>query len=271
MTFHQSVFAVSDIHGHIDPLITQLRHAGLIDRRGDWTGGDARLWFLGDFFDRGPDAIAVLDLVMRLAGQSAKRSGSVQALLGNHEVLALGMRTFGGTEVPHDGPLPRSFERSWTLNSGQRSDQDRLTETHVDWLSNLPALALEGENLLMHSDTLEYLRWGGSIDAVNASVRAQLRSTLVGERWDLWRAMTTRHAFLGEDGPEAAAAVLARFGGRRIVHGHSIVGDVRGVEYSDVTESYSYADGLVLAIDGGIYEGGPCLLTELAPVHTLPR
>ena len=49
-------------------------------------------------------------------------------LLGNHEILALGMRKFGDTFVPHDGITLRSFERSWALNGGQDRDQELLTE-----------------------------------------------------------------------------------------------------------------------------------------------
>src|SRR6266498_1385221 len=115
-----AVYAVSDIHGHPEKLLASLRAAGLTDAEGNWSGGDARLWFLGDFFDRGPDGIGVVDTVRRLAAQTA----GVRALLGNHEILALGMHRFGSTEVPYDGLLPRSFERSWVLNGGRDRDQE---------------------------------------------------------------------------------------------------------------------------------------------------
>jgi hypothetical protein len=31
----------------------------------------------------------------------------------------------------------------------------------------------------------------------------------------------------------------------------------------DVSEAWSYADGLALAVDGGIYDGGPSLVVPL--------
>ena len=83
-------------------------------------------------------------------------------LLGNHEILALGMRKFGDTFVPHEGITTRSFERSWALNGGQDRDQELLTDDDVAWLIDLPMLGLDADHLLMHSDTEEYLEWGSS-------------------------------------------------------------------------------------------------------------
>ncbi len=52
-------------------------------------------------------------------------------------------------------------------------------------------------------------------------------------------------------------------GGTRIVHGHSIIGDLRNIESFAVEQAWPYADGLALAIDGGIYDGGPSLVVPL--------
>lgn len=242
-----------------------LHDAGLTTADGDWAGQDARLWFLGDFFDRGPDGVGVLDLVRRLAGQASEGPGEVGALLGNHEILALGMYKFGTAEVPHDGITHRSFERSWVLNGGRDADQERLTRDHVDWLLDLPMVALDGEYLLMHSDNFEYLRWGGTIDEINATARAEMHSDDIAVWWEMWRRMTSRYAFRGPDGTLAAAELLRRLGGRRIVHGHSIIADMLGIEPSEVTGPVLYADNLALAVDAGTYDGGPCLVVELEP------
>ncbi len=254
------LYAVSDLHGHVDELRAALVDEGLVDDEDRWTGRDAHLWFLGDFFDRGPDGIAVLDLVRRLVEESG---GAVSALLGNHEILALGMRAFGAADVPHDEGGPRSFERSWVMNGGLAADQDGLTDDRVEWLLGLPFVGLDGDHLLVHSDNLNYLEWGGSVEAVNAAGRETLLSDDLGAWWELWRQLTERYAFRGDDGADAARAMLDTLGGERVVHGHSIAAELAGVPYTDVTEALSYADGLVLAIDGGIYEGGPCLLTRL--------
>jgi hypothetical protein len=259
-------FVVSDVHGHVGELCAALRRAGLTDDAGNWAGADATLWFLGDFFDRGPDGIGVVDTVRRLAAQASSAGrGRVRALLGNHEILALGMHRFGTTEVPYDGLLPRTFERSWVLNGGRDSDQERLTDDHIAWLLGLPVLALEGDHLLMHSDTDEYLDWGGSVDKINAAARAELASDDIAVWWEIWRRMTSRYAFRGRRGPGAARDLLKRLGGRRIVHGHSVIADLAGVEPAALTGPVLYADGLVLGIDGGVFDEGPCLLVELPP------
>jgi Calcineurin-like phosphoesterase len=255
-------FAVSDVHGHVGKLRDALYKAGLTGVEGEWAGTDARLWFLGDYFDRGPDGIAVVDLVRRLQEQSA---GAVRALIGNHEVLALGMHLFGTTEVPHDGLLSRTFERSWLLNGGRDADQERLTDDHVAWLRGLPVLALDGDHLLMHSDTIEYLEWGRTVDDVNATAARLLASDDIGTWWEVWRLLTSRYAFRGRHGAAVAGRLLDQLGGRRIVHGHSPIADLAGVEPAALTAPVLYADGRVLGIDGGVFDEGPCLVAELTP------
>jgi hypothetical protein len=253
---------IGDVHGHRTELVDALRAADLVDEDAAWCGGTARVWFLGDFFDRGPDGVSVVDLVMDLGEQADQAGGSVRALLGNHEILTLGMHTFGDAEVPSDFGV-RSFERSWRLNGGQQADQVALTERHLDWLTGLPVLARVDDHLLMHSDTMEYLGWGDTVDEINSAVHTVLTGDDIELWWDCWRRMTTRYAFRGPDGPETADKMLAVFGGSRIVHGHSVIADQLGVPPSLVDGPCLYADGKVLGVDGGVFVGGPCLVVPL--------
>lgn len=263
-----AIYAVSDVHGHPDALRRVLAEAGLTDPEGRWTGADARLWFLGDYLDRGPDGIGVLDLVRTLTEQS---EGAVRALLGNHEVLALGMWHFGDQPVAgeHGSLLERtlhrspSFERTWRRNGGSATDQARLAR-YVEWLRELPFVAVDADHLLLHSDTVGYLDWGDAIDEINATGRALMASSDIAVWWEVWRRLTDRYAFRGESGPAIAAGMLATLGGSRIVHGHSIIADLFGGEVAETTEPRSYADGRALAIDGGLFDGGPCLLARLS-------
>jgi hypothetical protein len=254
------LFVVGDVHGHLAELTRALHASGLVDADGDWCGGDARLWFLGDFVDRGPDGIGVIEFVMRLADQS---DGAVDALVGNHEVLLLGMHRFGDRNVP-GAPTPRSFARSWLLNGGLRSDQDRLTDAHIGWLTTRPALVEVDGHLLMHSDTLAYLEWGGTVEEVNQAVRDVLEGDDLDDWWECWRKMTTRYAFRGPDGAEVADGLLDQLGGREVVHGHSVIADQLGVSPEEIDGPLRYADGRVLAVDAGLYSGGPCLVVQLA-------
>lgn len=260
-------YVIGDVHGHRAELVDALCAAGLVDEDATWCGGAARLMFLGDFFDRGPDGVSVVELVMDLGEQAQRAGGWVRALLGNHEILTLGMHRFGDEEVPADFGT-RSFERSWRLNGGQPADQEALQERHLTWLAGLPVMARMDDYLLMHSDTVEYLGWGDTVDEINSSVTEILAGDDLEQWWDVWRRMTTRYAFRGQDGPETADKLMAIFGGSRIVHGHSVIADQLGVPPSLVDGPCLYADGKVLGVDGGLFVGGPCLVVELSDGDT---
>ncbi|MFI7676142.1 metallophosphoesterase [Actinophytocola sp. NPDC049390] len=257
-----STYVVGDVHGHLDELLAALADAGLVDDEANWSGGEDHLWFLGDFVDRGPDGIGVIDLVMRLSEEAAEAGGQVQALLGNHEILLLGMHRFGETEVPSDFG-PRSFSRSWEMNGGQLTDQEAVTDEHIEWLTSRPAVELVGDHLLMHSDTLEYLVWGGDIEEINENIQDVLASDDIVEWWEVWRRLTTRHAFRGPNGADVATRLLTVLGGEQVVHGHSVIADQLGIAPSMVDSPYEYAGGKALGVDGGVFVGGPCLVVEL--------
>lgn len=256
-------FVVSDVHGYVERLVAALQHANLLDSGGTWCGGQARLTILGDLFDRGPNGIAVVDLIRRLQDEAGATGGHVEALLGNHEILALGMHRFGDRLVRSPFGSRRSFARSWAMNGGRVSDQERLTDDHIAWLSRLDAIVLAGPNLLLHSDTTEYLRWGDTIEQINDAMRAVLAGDDLNKWWECWVRLTTRYAFADDDGEQLAVEVLDRLGGDRIVHGHSIIATLTGQDSWDVRGPLSYAGGRALAIDGGIYDGGPCLVIGL--------
>ncbi|WP_374991250.1 metallophosphoesterase family protein [Streptomyces sp. LHD-70] len=263
------LYVVGDVHGYLDELIAALREQGLIDEEGDWAAGNARLWFLGDFTDRGPDGIGVIDLVMRLSAQAAAAGGYCKALMGNHELLLLGAKRFGDTPV-NSGAGTATFQAAWLLNGGQKSDMDRLQDVHLQWMSRLDAIELEDDHLLVHSDALTYLEYGDSIEAVNDTIREALTRNDADECWDLFRKFTKRFAFR-DDGSQAVQQLLGAFGGRRIVHGHSpipyLLGEVGSEEGEDsapqVEGPHVYADGLAIAMDGGVTMAGKLLVCQL--------
>jgi hypothetical protein len=81
------VVAVGDVHGAYDNFVKVLQMTGLVDEDVRWVGGKTRLVQTGDLLDHGKDTPKVLDLLMRLEGESAAVGGRVHALLGNHEVM----------------------------------------------------------------------------------------------------------------------------------------------------------------------------------------
>ncbi|MEP7035611.1 MAG: metallophosphoesterase [Dermatophilaceae bacterium] len=261
-------YVVSDVHGHVKHLAAGLQQARLIDPAGAWCGESAHLIFLGDYFDRGSDGIGVVEMIRRLQGEAGADGGRVDALLGNHEILALGMSRFGDEPVPSGFGGRSSFARSWAMNGGRLSDQQRLTDEHIQWLSGLDAIALAGPDLLLHADTTEYLRWGDSLDQINDAIRGVLAGDDLQQWWSCWVRLTSRYAFANVDGPRVTVDLLDRLGGDRIVHGHTFISTLTGLDSSQVTGPLLYAGGRAMAVDGGIYDGGPCLIVRLGPGTT---
>ncbi|MYT70226.1 MULTISPECIES: metallophosphoesterase [unclassified Streptomyces] len=271
------LFVVGDVHGYLAELIAALQEKGLIDAEGNWAAGTARLWFLGDFTDRGPDGIGVIDLVMRLSAEAAAAGGYCKALMGNHELLLLGAKRFGDTPV-NSGAGTATFQAAWLLNGGQKSDMDRLQDVHLQWMSRLDAIEIEDDHLLMHSDATSYLDYGDSIEAVNDTIRETLTRNDADECWDLFRKFTKRFAFRDEEsGPGAVRELLGAFGGSRVVHGHSpipyLLGEVGAESGADDAEEkparpavegpHVYAGGLAIAMDGGVTMAGKLLVQQL--------
>ncbi|MFJ3667993.1 metallophosphoesterase [Streptomyces sp. NPDC090106] len=266
-----ALYVVGDVHGYLDELVAALREKGLIDSAGNWCAGTARLWFLGDFTDRGPDGIGVIDLVMRLSAEAAAAGGYCKALMGNHELLLIGAKRFGDTPV-NSGAGTATFQAAWLLNGGQKTDMDRLQDHHLQWMARLDAMESVDGHLLVHSDTTAYLDYGDSIEAVNDTVRETITRNDADEVWDLFRKFTKRFSFRDEGGADAVRSLLDTYGGTRIVHGHSpipyLLGEVGSEDGEDnsppvVEGPHVYAEGLAIAMDGGVTMAGKLLVQEL--------
>lgn len=266
------LYVVGDVHGYLDELVAALAAEGLIDADGSWAAGNTRLWFLGDFTDRGPDGIGVIDLVMRLSAEAAAAGGYCKALMGNHELLLIGAKKFGDTPV-NSGAGTATFQAAWLLNGGQKTDMERLEDHHLQWMARLDAIEEEDGHLLVHSDTTAYLDYGDSIEEVNDTIREALTRNDADEYWDLFRKFTKRFAFRDDSGPAAVRELLDVYGGSRIVHGHSpipyLLGEV-GSEYDGdedgrpvIEGPHIYADGLAIAMDGGVTMAGKLLVCQL--------
>ncbi len=264
MTPH--AFAIGDVHGHLDKLINVLQSHRLLDFSLRWAGGNSRLWFLGDFFDRGPSGVGVIELIMRLQHEARQEGGFVGALLGNHEPLILGARKFRRQKTS----FGMSFRAEWLHNGGRLSDLEALNEDHLNWLLALPAMALEGDYLLIHADSQFYFDYGNTILEVNNHIH----EILIGDNdheWDeLLAQFSRRREFLhSEEGEHRVDDFLRAFGGKRVVHGHTPIPYLRGVPADEVCEAYFYAGGRVINIDGGlIYREGNGFVFPLRPLNT---
>ncbi|HEX8005675.1 MAG TPA: metallophosphoesterase [Trebonia sp.] len=255
-----ALYVVGDVHGFLAQATTALRAAGLIDDEDHWSGGDSRLWFLGDLTDRGPDGIGVIDLIRRLQREAAESGGEVGCVLGNHDLLLLGSRYVPDALVSEQ----RSIIQVWTLNGGREEDLSGLDGARAQWLASLPAVKLIDDHLLIHADTLAYLEFGETIDEINETVRSFVRQRDPDVFGFQTRLLFRRFEFLdGAEGVENARLLLAVLGGKQIVHGHSTIPETFGVAPSRVDGPMVYADGLVMATDTGLALGAPCVVIEL--------
>lgn len=108
------IVAIGDLHGDHEVWIALARAAGLIDRKGRWTGGSTVLVQTGDIVDRGPDSRRIIDDLMRLEREAPRSGGRVVVLVGNHEA----MMVIGDVRYVHAGEYAAFADR----DSSRRRD-----------------------------------------------------------------------------------------------------------------------------------------------------
>lgn len=132
--WHGRIFAMGDIHSDARNALAMLHKAGLIDRKGNWSGGNTMLVQLGDIVDRGPDTRLLYAFFRRLRLQASASGGKVINILGNHEPMQLcgtlqyvhpqdfesygspGARFFSFTTKGEDGQDLRSWDTALMVN-----------------------------------------------------------------------------------------------------------------------------------------------------------
>ena len=101
-------FVTSDIHGFYTPFISALNEAGF-----DENDDNSKLIICGDLLDRGDEAVAVQDYILRLL-----RKDMVVLIKGNHESLIEAIQRELRSAFPFDGTFPQP--RPNTLSGRQR-------------------------------------------------------------------------------------------------------------------------------------------------------
>jgi serine/threonine protein phosphatase 1 len=227
---HDPIYVIPDIHGYADKLEAALK---LVELEG---GPDARIVFLGDLVDRGPDSRGVIQTVMN--GMDDGRDWAV--IRGNHDQLFLEFLDSGQITSPRlRDPMTwisKTMGAVDTLASyGIKASEDdpnwesarRLVpKSHRDFLASLP-IYLETDDILF--------------------VHAGIEPGVPVEDNSPEQLMWMREPFLSDP----------RDHGRLVVHGHSPV---------DFPEHH----GNRVALDGGagwgrqlhvaVFEGRDCWL-----------
>lgn len=156
----RKIYAVGDIHGCatlLDELLEKIaKDAGGLE--------NARLVFLGDYVDRGPDSKGVLDRLIELqAGEPA-----TVFLKGNHEAVMLDFLAdpnqmlywldWGGEETLMSYGLRGVLRRS-PEDLGEEL-AEKMPGAHLDFLHSLALTHIEGDYLFVHAG----LRPGVALD-----------------------------------------------------------------------------------------------------------
>ncbi|KNX43258.1 diadenosine tetraphosphatase [Roseovarius tolerans] len=149
------IYAIPDIHGQDALLDAAL---DLVTQDG---GAQARIVFLGDLVDRGPDSRAVIDRLMQ--GQADGRPWTV--LKGNHDQLFLDFIDTGQIRSPQvrSGLTwlnPRLGGATTLASYGVSASEDApawdaaraaVPQAHRDWLARLPLYKETGGLLFVHA------------------------------------------------------------------------------------------------------------------------
>ncbi|WP_020652020.1 symmetrical bis(5'-nucleosyl)-tetraphosphatase [Massilia niastensis] len=123
--------------------------------------GDARILFVGDLINRGPDSLTAL---RRMKALSEASGGKVEALLGNHDLhliaVAVGAQSASRTDTL-DGILAAP-------------DRDEL----IDWLRRRPLAMFVDAHLLVHAGVAA--QWDV---AQTMALAAEVEAVLRGDGW----------------------------------------------------------------------------------------
>lgn len=153
---------IGDIHGQAGKLEALLRKMGYKEGRQGWHHPGRQAIFVGDFIDRGPEQSRTLSIVRPMV-----ESGAAQAVMGNHELNAIGWHT------PHpeqEGEFLRNrFNEKGEKNRRQHArflaEFEHIPEVHddvIDWFLTLPLwLDLPGIRVVHACWHADHIAWLG--------------------------------------------------------------------------------------------------------------
>jgi hypothetical protein len=123
---------IGDIHGHADKLEELLQKLGYVKSGGVYTHPERKMFFVGDYIDRGPKIRETLEIVRAMVD-----SGNAIALMGNHEYNALCFH-FQETEGGHlrKHLIKNIIQHYETLRQFQNRQKEY--EDYLDWFKTLP-------------------------------------------------------------------------------------------------------------------------------------
>lgn len=123
---------IGDIHGHADALERLLTKLGYSESNGYYSHPTRKVIFVGDFIDRGPKILRVLQIA-----ESMVTAGSALAVLGNHELNAIAYQTRESENSPRF-MRPRD-EKNFNQHKQTLHQLSSSELTHyINWFRKLP-------------------------------------------------------------------------------------------------------------------------------------
>ena len=204
-------YAIGDIHGRLD-LLERLLDA--VEADAAERGAAAKVVFTGDYVDRGPASRGVIERVM--AGP--RRAGDLFVpLRGNHDDLFVAAVTQGDVLPGWAWTLYAHTVESYGLTVATLRGRDAELRRHAAYLASLPLTHDDGTHLFVH---------------------AGIRPGVPLERQDPEDLTWIREDFLSFEGPLP----------RRVVHGHTIMGDRPVVTPNRISiDTGAYRSGVLTA------------------------
>jgi serine/threonine protein phosphatase 1 len=209
-------YAIGDIHGRLD-LVEEL--LGKVESDAGTRSARAKIVFTGDYVDRGADSRGVIE---RLIEGPKRSQDEFVCLRGNHDDLFVRAVTSGHGLPDWAWILYWHTVVSYGLDRDSARRSDPTLGRHAEFLAALPLTHDDGTHLFVH-----------------AGIRPGVALELQAEQDLLW----IRHEFLDHDG------LLPR----RVVHGHTIIGDLPVVTANRVSiDTGAFQSGILTAavIDG---------------------
>ena len=91
-TARERVVTIGDLHGDLEQTKRAFRACHLTNSKDKWIGGKTTVVQVGDQLDRGPDEVAVMYFLERVAEEAERSGGELVRILGNHETLNIAGR-----------------------------------------------------------------------------------------------------------------------------------------------------------------------------------
>jgi len=168
----ERIFAVSDIEGNFNALVSLLQGNGIIDENFNWAFSDGHLVVNGDLVDRGEFVTPVLWLIYKLEQEALVQNGMVHVIIGNHENMDLK----GRIDYAQDKYIAAAQKISKKDNPAEALKNLFSKDSELGaWLRTKNSIEKIGDIIFVHAGlSPQLIDHDFSFNQINDSIRAYL-------------------------------------------------------------------------------------------------